>query len=183
MRQITRRHVQRAWHFTATGAVGGQAIFRCTARADKLIASLAFDDQAQITARIPLAGKRRAQRFADFLIQRQQWTERLIADIQLLQRAALTGDRLRRETAPAQHAHDFFQRRRCQIRAVLPRRQGAQWAAEKLQLLASLAEALGETFAAPVMPGVAGFHRFTVLVEQAEIEVEAVRLMPAKRPR
>jgi len=49
-------------------------------------------------------------------------------------------------------------------------------------LLAGLLEAAGEVFAVPVMSGVAGLHRFAVLVEQAEVEVEAVGLMPAERP-
>ena len=44
-------------------------------------------------------------------------------------------------------------------------------------------EAPGKPFAAPVVPGIAGFHRLTVFMKQAEIEVETVGLMPAERAR
>src|SRR5437868_3672858 len=104
-----------------------------------------------------------------------------IAAVQPLQRAVFAGDRLGRETAPAEHADDFFKGGRGEIGAVLSRRQSAQRSAQKFKLLASLLEALGETVAAPVMPGVAGFHCLAVGVEQAEVKVEAVGLMPAKR--
>ena len=33
------------------------------------------------------------------------------------------------------------------------------------------------------MPGVTGFYRLTVFMKQAEVEIEAVRLMPTERAR
>ena len=51
------------------------------------------------------------------------------------------------------------------------------------KLLAGLLEASGKPFAVPVMPGIAGFHGLAVFMEQAEIEVETVGLMPAERAR
>ncbi|MCY1412960.1 hypothetical protein D9M71_283820 [compost metagenome] len=62
-------------------------------------------------------------------------------------------------------------------------RQSAQRPAQKLKLLAGLLEASGKAFAVPVVPGVAGFHGLAILVEQAEVEIEAVGLMPAEGTR
>ena len=42
-------------------------------------------------------------------------------------------------------------------------------------------EPRGELGAVPGVPGVGGFYRFAIGVKQAEIEVEAIGLMPAER--
>ena len=104
-----------------------------------------------------------------------------IARVELLQRAGFAGQCLGRKTAPAQHAHHFFQRRRRQVGSVLTGRQGMQRAIEETQLLAGQLHAPGETFAVPVGAGVAGLDRLTVAVEQTPVEIEAIGLMPAKR--
>ncbi len=62
-------------------------------------------------------------------------------------------------------------------------RQVVQRAIEKRQLLPGLLETGGEFGAVPGMPGVAGFDRFAIGVEQAEVEIEAVSPVPAERAR
>ncbi|MCY1175700.1 hypothetical protein D9M71_231090 [compost metagenome] len=44
-------------------------------------------------------------------------------------------------------------------------------------------EAFGKALAVPVLPGIAGLYRLAVLVEQAEVEIETVGLMPAEGAR
>ena len=174
------RHCQRARCFVFRRAVDLKAILGGTARTHQLLLGLAVLDQRQVLTRVAFAGKGRAQGLADLLVKRHQRAQLGIPCVELLQRAGFAGQGLGRKTAPAQHAHHFFQRSRGQVGAVFTGRQGVQRAIQKTQLLAGQLHAPGETLAVPVGPGVAGLDRLPVAVEQAPVEVETIGLMPAK---
>lgn len=96
-------------------------------------------------------------------------------------RGAFAGSQgARGETAPAEHLHDFFERRRRQVGAVVAGAQLAQRLAQVAELLPGLFEAPGEGFVVPALAGVVGLHRLAVAVEQAPVEVEAAAGMPAE---
>ena len=63
---------------------------------------------------------------ADLLIQRDQRAQVSIPGVEFLQWAGFAGQCLGRKTAPAEHAHDFFQRGRGKVGAVFTRRQCMQ---------------------------------------------------------
>src|SRR3990167_867599 len=113
-------------------------------------------------------------------MQAEQRAEAGVAGVQALQWTVLVGQGLGGKAAPTHQFENFLQGGGRQVGAVATGRQGAHGLAQVAQLLARLLHAPGEGGGLPGLAGVLRLERLAVGVEQAPVEVEAARLVPAE---